>query len=277
MSTQPTMPFQARPDICLIDSHCHLDAPEFHGQRDAVVAQAQAAGVGQLLLPSIHSDSFADTLLMRERYGCWIAFGLHPVYLQRHLDDHLHLLETHLQRDAPQAVGEIGLDFYLPGLDASRQETLLVEQLKLARKYNLPVLLHIRRSQDRVLKYLRQIPVPGGIAHAFNGSPQQAEAFIRLGFKLGFGGAMSYSGSRRIRALAATLPLSALVLETDAPDIRPEWAQEKPNTPDNLQKFVQILAELRSIELDTLVTALWSNTYQALGLDLPARDRLPSR
>jgi TatD DNase family protein len=192
---------------------------------------------------------------------------LHPIYLARHLDDHLHMLEQHLQQHAPVAVGEIGLDYYVPGLDAARQEALLVEQLKLARKYDLPVLLHVRRAQDRILKYLRQIPVRGGIAHAFNGSRQQADAFIKLGFKLGFGGAMTYSGSRRIRELAATLPLSALVLETDAPDIRPEWAQQQPNTPANLNQFAIVMAQLRKMDLNELRHALWCNTYQAIGLD----------
>jgi TatD DNase family protein len=263
------MHFQSAPGPCLIDTHCHLDAAEFDGQRDAIVAAAQASDVGQLLRPSIHSDSFADSLAMRARYGCWIAFGLHPIYLARHLDDHLHSLEQHLQQHAPQAVGEIGLDYYVPGLDAARQESLLVEQLKLARKYNLPVLLHVRRSQDRILKYLRQIPVPGGIAHAFNGSRQQADAFIQLGFKLGFGGAMTYSGSRRIRELAATLPLSALVLETDAPDIRPQWAQQLPNTPANIEKFAFVMAELRNIDFNELRLALWRNAYHAIGLTLP--------
>lgn len=263
------MHFQSAPGPCLIDTHCHLDAAEFNGQRDEIVSTAQACGVGQLLLPSIHSDSFADSLAMRARYGCWIAFGLHPIYLARHQDDHLQLLEQQLQQHAPVAVGEIGLDYYLPGLDAARQESLLVEQLKLARKYNLPVLLHVRRAQDRVLKYLRQIPVPGGIAHAFNGSRQQAEAFIGLGFKLGFGGAMTYSGSRRIRELAATLPLSALVLETDAPDIRPEWAQQQPNVPANIKNFAAVLAGLRAMDLHTLTGALWRNSYQAIGLAMP--------
>ena len=206
---------------------------------------------------------------MRTRYGCWIAFGLHPIYLSRHLDEHLQQLEQHLAQHAPQAVGEIGLDYYVPGLDAARQEYLFVEQLKLARKYQLPVVLHIRRAQDRVLKYLRQIVVPGGIAHAFNGSRQQAEAFISLGFKLGFGGAMSYEGSRRIRELAATLPLSALVLETDAPDIRPAWAREQPNTPENLRRFADILAALRHSSLPELQLALWQNSYAALGLTAP--------
>ncbi|WP_024304349.1 TatD family hydrolase [Pseudogulbenkiania sp. MAI-1] len=253
-------------DDCLIDSHCHLDAAEFDGIRDEVVAEAVRLGIGQILVPAVNQATFAQTLAMRERYGCWLAFGLHPIYLAQHLDEHLADLERRLAEDRPVAVGEIGLDFYLPGLDAARQEALFVEQLKLARKYELPVLLHVRRSQDRLLKYLRQFPVVGGIAHAFNGSEQQAAAFMALGFKLGFGGAMTFRGSQRIRRLAATLPLSALVLETDAPDMRPEWAQAVPNRPANLARFAEILAELRGTSPETVRAATHHNTLQVLGL-----------
>jgi len=238
--------FSAHPDPdLLIDSHCHLDAAEFDDERNAVVAAAHAAGVGQIVVPAVHVDNFESTLAMRERYGCWVAFGLHPIYIDRHLDEHLAQLDDWLTRHRPVALGEIGLDFYLPELDPVRQEWLFVEQLKLARRHELPVLLHVRRSQDRLLKYLRQYPVVGGIAHAFNGSTEQAEAFLRLGFKLGFGGAMTFRGSQRIRRLAATVPDSALVLETDAPDIRPEWAQDVPNQPANVARFATVLAELR--------------------------------
>ncbi|MEJ8673455.1 TatD family hydrolase [Chromobacterium amazonense] len=259
--------FASRPAAgCLIDSHCHLDAPELAGDVDGVVARARAAGVGQLLVPAVTAGNFDAVLAMRQRYGCWIAFGLHPIYLSQHLDDHLALLDAALAAHAPVAVGEIGLDFYLPELDPMRQEALLVEQLKLARKHGLPAVLHVRRSVDRVLKHLREQKVEGGIAHAFNGSEQQAEAFIRQGFKLGFGGAMTYSGSRRIRALAATLPLDSLVLETDAPDIRPEYAQDVPNEPAQLARFITVLAELRGMDVSTLRDALHANTLAALGL-----------
>ncbi|MBI3143746.1 MAG: TatD family hydrolase [Pseudogulbenkiania sp.] len=251
---------------CLIDSHCHLDAAEFDGVRDDVVAEAIRQGIGQILVPAVNQATFAETLAMRERYGCWLAFGLHPIYLAQHLDEHLADLEHKLATDRPVAVGDIGLDFYLPALDPVRQEYLLVEQLKLARKYGLPVILHVRRSQDRLLKYLRQVPVVGGIAHAFNGSEQQAAAFLARGFKLGFGGAMTFRGSQRIRRLAATLPLSALVLETDAPDMRPEWAQAVPNRPANLLRFAEFLAELRTTTPEAIRTATHHNTLQALGL-----------
>lgn len=250
----------------LIDSHCHLDAAEFDGERDAVVARAQAAGIGQIVVPAVAQSNFASTLQMRERYGCWLAFGLHPIYIEYHLDDHLAELEHRLAEHAPVAVGEIGLDFYLLELDPVRQEALFVEQLKLARRYDLPVLLHVRRAQDRILKYLRQIPVSGGIAHAFNGSRQQADAFIKLGFKLGFGGAMTYRGSTRLQQLAVSLPLTSIVLETDAPDIRPAWAQQQPNEPANLRRFAQLLADWRQLPLDVICHATYCNTLEALQL-----------
>lgn len=248
----------------LFDTHCHLDAAEFAADRDTQVAQARAAGVGEMLVPAVEQANFADTLAMRARYGCRVALGLHPVYLPRHRPAHLEQLADWLDRERPDAVGEIGLDFYLPELDPAQQEALFVAQLRLARARQLPVVLHLRRAQDRVLKYLRQVGVPGGIAHAFNGSRQQAEAFIALGFKLGFGGAMTYSGSQRIRQLAASLPLSALVLETDAPDIRPAWAPDTPNAPANLRRFAQVLAELRGEPLDEVIAATTANARTAL-------------
>ena len=252
----------------LFDTHCHLDAAEFAACRDSVVNAALTAGVGDMLVPAVSAASWPATLAMRSRYGCRVALGLHPVYLAQHRPEHLEQLADALDRERPDAVGEIGLDFYLPELDPAAQEALLLAQLKLARARQLPVVLHLRRAQDRVLKYLRQVQPPGGIAHAFNGSRQQADALIALGFKLGFGGAMSYSGSQRIRHLAATLPLSALVLETDAPDIRPAWCPpEQPNQPDNLPRFARILAELRGERVEDILTATTANARQALGLD----------
>lgn len=250
----------------LIDTHCHLDAPAFDGQRTLLLQQAQQAGVSRIVVPSVAARTFASTLQMRQQHGCLIAFGLHPIYHHEHLDAHLDLLESWIRQYQPVAVGEIGLDGWIAEPDLPRQQALLVEQLKLARKYDLPVLLHIRRAQDLVLKHLRQIPVPGGIAHAFNGSQQQAEAFIKLGFKLGFGGAMTYSGSQRIRRLAATLPLASLVLETDAPDMPPEWAQQQANQPANIARFAGILAELRGESFNKTVQCTTYNAEQVLRL-----------
>ncbi|WP_239058112.1 TatD family hydrolase [Crenobacter caeni] len=250
----------------LIDTHCHLDATEFDGTRDAIVERARSAGVGRIVVPAVSADNFDAVLALRNRYGCQVALGLHPIYLEQHSDAHLTRLDSLLAAERPTAVGEIGLDFWQPGLDPVRQEALFVAQLKLARRHDLPVLLHVRRAQDRVLKYLRQYPVPGGIAHAFNGSVQQAEAFIALGFCLGFGGAMSFSGSTRIRQLAATLPLTALVLETDAPDMRPEWALGVPNEPANVARYAALLAGLRGVPPEAIAEATSHNAKRVLRL-----------
>lgn len=264
------LPEQSPPGaLRLIDTHCHLDAPEFDRCRDRVVADALAAGVDQLVIPAIAADTFDAVAGLGRRYGCLIAFGLHPLYCDRHQDAHLAQLDRMLSQRTAVAVGEIGLDAWHGEDGLPRQEALLIEQLKLARRHDLPVLLHLRHAQDRVLKYLRRYPVAGGIAHAFNGSAQQAEEFIRLGFKLGFGGAMSFTGSRRIRRLAAALPLDALVLETDAPDIRPSWAQHQPNQPANVARFAEILAELRGLDLAEVTRRTRDNALAALGLTCP--------
>lgn len=262
------------PQPGLIDSHCHLDAIEFELHRDQVVAAALVAGIDQLLVPAVSTATWPACQAMRTRYGCLLAYGLHPLYYRQHLDDHLASLEQLLQTDRPVAIGEIGLDGWHEDSDMARQEVLLAEQLKLAARYGLPVILHVRRAQDRVLKYLRQHKVAGGIVHAFNGSQQQAEAFIKLGFKLGFGGAMTYAGSQRIRRLCASLPDHALVLETDAPDMRPAWAQEQPNQPANLRTFAEEMARLRQIPLTHIIAITRANTLAALGLDADTVGRL---
>lgn len=248
----------------LIDTHCHLDFPVFDADRAEVVAAARQCGVAQILVPSVLARDFARVASMRTHYGCAIAFGLHPLWIGDHTEADLATLEAALRQEQPCAVGEIGLDFADPQADTVRQEWFLVEQLQLARRYDLPVLLHTRRSLDRVLKYVRQVPVVGGIVHAFNGSEQQAKMLIDRGFKLGFGGSMSYAGSTRIRRLAATLPLSAIVLETDAPDMPPQWGQGQRNHPKNIRDFAQILADLRGVPLAYVVECMQENSIGML-------------
>jgi TatD DNase family protein len=235
----------------LVDTHCHLDAAEFDPDRDAVVAATQKAGVVAMVLPAVERANFDAVIALGRRYDCCFpALGIHPMYVDRATPPDLVALEQGLADNRPVAVGEIGLDFFVDGFDPVQQEFFFVEQLKLARKFDLPVLLHIRRAVDEVLKQLRRFRVKGGIAHAFNGSSQQAEAFIKLGFKLGFGGAMTWPRALHLRELAATLPLQSIVLETDAPDIPPEWLGRKGrNSPCQLPRIAQVLADLRGIEV----------------------------
>jgi TatD DNase family protein len=269
-----------------IDSHCHLDAPEFAADRAAVVQRAREAGVAHLVLPAVQVANFAAVRELAHAHGAVYALGIHPLFVDKADDDDLARLQqalTQHQHDPRLvAVGEIGLDHFVPGLDRARQMRFYVAQLKLARDAGLPVILHVRRSADHLLQGLGRVPVMGGIAHAFNGSPAQAQRFVDLGFKLGFGGAMTFERALQIRALAATLPANALVLETDAPDIPPHWLYRSAadraagassrNEPAELPRMAAVLAGLRGWTLPETAAITAANTRAALpGLAALAR------
>lgn len=249
-----------------IDTHCHLDAAEFGDTQPALVLAANAVGVTRIVVPSVERGNFAAVQQLCAQYpGCLPAYGIHPMYVDRATPEDLGLLRDYLAQPKTVAVGEIGLDFFVDGHDRERQEFYFVEQLKLAREFDLPVLLHIRRAQDIVLKHLRRIRLRGGIAHAFNGSQAQADEFIKLGFKLGFGGAMTYDRATRLRGLAATLPLENIVLETDAPDIPPSFLDRgQPNKPEYLPRIAQTLAELRGMNIEEIARNTTGNVLSAL-------------
>lgn len=254
----------------LIDTHCHLDAPEFLSDRELVLGKARKAGVTALLIPAVGLANFAAVRDCCVRYAeCFPAYGFHPLFLAQRKPQDIAVLRAYLRHELsgtvpPLAVGEIGLDFYVPAFDAAHQEYFLLEQLKIAREFDLPVVLHVRKAIDLVLKLVRQIGVRKGIAHAFNGSPQQAEMLLNQGFKLGFGGAMTYPGSTRIRQLATHLPLEAIVLETDAPDIAPIWKRGERNTPADLRPIALTLAKLRGLDLPTILAASSANALAVL-------------
>ncbi|RTL18254.1 MAG: TatD family deoxyribonuclease [Burkholderiales bacterium] len=262
-----------------IDTHCHLDAAEFDADRDAVVARTRGAGVTQVVIPAVEAANFDTVRLLALRQGFTYALGIHPLYVmganEGDLDRLGEALATHHIDPRLVAVGEIGLDFFVPGLDPATQQHFYVEQLKLAKRFGLPVILHVRRSADPLLAGLRRVGFThGGIAHAFNGSEQQAQAFLDLGFKLGFGGTLTFERSLQIRRLAATLPAHALVLETDAPDIPPQWlyktAEQRAagetarNEPGELPRIAQSLAELRGWTLEQTAEITSANARSAL-------------
>ena len=250
-----------------IDTHCHLDAAEFDADRDAEYARAVAGGVGTLVVPAVSRDNFAAVAAACERYpGCLPAWGLHPMLIDVHRPEHLGDLRTQVEAQRPVAIGEIGLDLFVKDLDPATQEFFFVEQLKIAQDYDLPVLLHCRKANDELLKQLRKIRVRGGIAHAFNGSPQQANEFIKLGFKLGFGGAFTWPRANNLRRLAVDLPLDAIVLETDSPDIPPVWIGRGRNAPGELPRIAQTLAELRKMDLEVVAQATTRNARELFGL-----------
>lgn len=270
-----------------IDTHCHLDASEFVGEFAAVREQARVAGVVHCVLPAVTVANFDAVRLLAHQGRDSYCLGLHPLYVPDAPDDALVQLQAHLHAHADDprlvAVGEIGLDFFVPALTRpdmrACQEQVYREQLRLARRFNLPVVLHVRRSADRLLKHLREVGQGGyrwrGIAHAFNGSLAQAQAFVELGFMLGFGGAVTFERALQLRRLAAALPLDAIVLETDAPDIPPQWlytsadaraagAIQGRNAPAQLPRIAAVVAQLRGLSLETLAKATTDNAIQAL-------------
>jgi len=252
--------------MSFVDTHCHLDAEEFGDTQADIVREAQAVGVGRIVVPSVARANFDIVRALCEQHAnCAPAYGIHPMYTDTAMPADLEVLRDYLQQHRPIAVGEIGMDFFINHYDQARQEFFFVEQLKLAREFDLPVLLHIRKATDTILKHLRQHKVRGGIAHAFNGSRQQADEFIKLGFKLGFGGAMTYPRATKLRELAATLPLESIVLETDAPDIPPDFLERGlPNEPKYLPRIAQTLAALRDISLEDIAQETSANANSAL-------------
>jgi TatD DNase family protein len=252
----------------LIDTHCHLDVSEFDADRIRILQQCRASGIQRIIVPAIAAAGWDKLLeLCRAEPGLYPALGLHPVFLDTHTGTDLASLADRIADDHPVAVGEIGLDFFLPELDQTRQLALFEAQLEIARETNLPVLLHVRKAHDPVLSALRRIKVPGGIVHAFNGSLQQAEHYLKLGFKLGFGGTLTYEGSRKIHALARALPDSAIVLETDAPDMVVAGHRGERNSPAYLVDVLTALARVRAQPAEELAEITTRNACEVLGLD----------
>ena len=256
-----------------IDTHCHLDAHEFGAQSLEVAAQAAAAGVSVIMAMAVERANFGAVAdLAAKAPNVTYALGIHPICVPQAHDDDLDELRGAVQAamNDPNfvGIGEIGLDFFIPLLCEpamrEKQERFFRAQLRIARDFGLPVMTHVRRSQDQVLKHLRQIRPRGGIAHAFNGSFQQAQNFIDLGLHLGFGGAMTFTRALQIRRLATELPLDAIVLETDSPDIAPSWIHPGRNTPDQLPRIGAALAELRGISEAEVRDAIHRNSLAAI-------------
>ncbi|QNP49802.1 TatD family hydrolase [Diaphorobacter aerolatus] len=265
-----------------VDTHCHLDEFVAHGGQahaDAMREDARRAGVAHCVIPAVERSNWSVCRDLAHRWGDSYALGIHPLFTPDAREADIAELGRALAEGQGDprlvAVGEIGLDYFVPGLDSGRQEHFYREQLQLARRFGLPVIVHVRRSADRLLKHLRELPVVGGIAHAFNGSLQQARVFIDMGFKLGFGGALTFERALQLRRLAEQLPVEALVLETDSPDIPPHWlyvtAQQREagvpqarNTPAELPRIAEVLAGLRGLDARELARVSVANAVAAL-------------
>lgn len=252
----------------LIDSHCHLDFPVFDADRSEILAKARAAGVIGMVIPGTVEAGWPTLvrLAMTDR-NLYAALGLHPMFLQEHKDAHLQELEKVLGFSKPVAIGEIGLDRQIDNGDYVLQEHFFKAQLAIAKTADLPVLLHVRKAHDEVLHHLRHTKLSrGGIVHAFNGSEQQAEQYLELGFKLGFGGALTFPRALKLQRLVQILPLSAIVLETDSPDMKPVFEASERNTPLNLPGILKEVARLRGESPELTAAATTRNVREVLRL-----------
>lgn len=259
-----------------IDTHCHLDAPEFASSLPAILSAAKEQNVQAILLPAVKAADCRSVKELATQYaneipGLVYTLGIHPLYSNQAQEGDIAILEEQITQSLSDprfvGVGEIGLDYFVEGLDPHKQEHFFHTQLDLAQKFQLPVVLHVRRSQDAILKALRRRNISGGIAHAFNGSFQQAEQFIELGFKLGFGGAATYERALQIRRLLAELPTDSIVTETDSPDIPPAWLREEGitfNEPAFLPRIAKTMASIRGMNESEFASAVWGNAMNAL-------------
>ena len=251
----------------LIDSHCHLDASEFDADRAAVIARAKAAGVMQQVVPAITTASWPG---LREACalapGLHPAYGLHPIFLDLHRPEHLELLAEWIARERPCAIGECGLDFFLDGLDAQTQRHYFDGQLQLAKRFDLPLIVHARRAVEEVIARIKAVGGIRGVVHSFAGSPEQAQQLWKLDFMIGLGGPVTYPRANRLRGLAAQMPLEHLLLETDAPDQPDAEIRGQRNEPARLRTVLDCIAQLRGEPAEAIAAQTSANARRLFGL-----------
>jgi TatD DNase family protein len=255
-----------------VDTHCHFDFPPFTGDEVPSIDRAARAGVDAIIVPAIEAAYFERVLdLARRHDALYAALGLHPIVIEHHLDEHLDRLDAVLQTAENKlvAIGEIGLDLYRENPQFERQQTILDAQLRLAKRHDLPVILHSRRTHDKLAMHLKRIDLPRrGVVHGFSGSLQQAQRFIELGYHIGVGGTITYPRASKTRDVMARLPLSALLLETDAPDMPLNGFQGQPNRPEQAARVFTTLCELRPEPAAVIADALLENTRTLFGITL---------
>jgi len=254
----------------VFDSHCHLDAPEFNADRLQVLARARAKGVDALVLPAVRAADFQGLAeICAPDAGLAFALGLHPICLPEHQAAHLDQLQLALQNGITLegfevqraiAVGECGLDYFLPDLNPALQMAYFEAQLRFAREFDLPIIVHARRAHDAVLHALRRFGIRKGIVHSFAGSEVQAEVLFKMGIHIGIGGPVTYPRAQRLRRIVAAMPVEYLLLETDAPDQPLHGRQGQRNEPAHLAEVASCVAALRNLSLEALVSAVDANS-----------------
>lgn len=252
----------------LVDTHTHLDDPRFDNDREAVIARALQCGISHLVVPAVVADGW-DRIgqLCRRHRELRPAYGLHPMFMAAHVEEDIEALAGWLERETAVAVGECGLDFFIPDPDREAQQALFEAQLELADRFRLPVIIHARKSVEQVLNTLRRFPRIEGVLHSFSGSRQQAERLIDMGFRFGFGGPVTYSNARRLQALVKWMPLEVMLLETDSPDQPDATHQRQRNEPAYLPLIVDAICQLKGISPQELAARTSANARSLFGLE----------
>ncbi len=254
-----------------IDTHTHFDFPIFDSSRADDWARAQSLGVSAQFVMGVEPRYFQRVAELATCYPqTYFALGIHPLFIHeldfsQAIAQLRQMVATYREHPRFIGLGEIGLDAWDKSSDIDRQMTFFEAQLAIAREWDLPVFMHSRKAQDKLLKCCRKLGVKQGIVHAFSGSQQQAEHCLSQGFKLGFGGALTYERAKRLRRLVVDLPIEAFVLETDAPDMSPAWCFRQTNYSYHLPKIAEVFATLRRMSLEEVSTALWQNSQDAIG------------
>lgn len=254
----------------IIDTHCHLDFADFDIDRDEVLARCAQQNVSDIIVPGVTANTWQRTLNLSAPLDCLhAALGMHPQFIEQHQPQHLTQLDHLLRQHRPVAVGEIGLDHYDTRQDPSlreKQTVFFTKQLIIAKHHDLPVIIHNRKAHDLCLRLLNEVPVAGGTIHAFNGSIQQANKYQQLGFLLGFGGMLTYARSSKLRALVEQLPLSAIVLETDAPDMVVAAHQGERNSPEYLPYVLNAVADIKATSVAEVARITTHNARRVFNL-----------
>ena len=252
----------------IVDSHSHFDAAEFDRDRADAHARALAVGVSRQIVPAIDAAGWPKLKqVCGQLPGLYPAYGLHPMYLDSHRNDHLTELKLWIERERPVALGECGLDFFVDGLDADTQHLYFDAQLELAREFDLPVIVHARRAVDAVIASIRRIGGLRGVIHSFPGSEQQAAQLHDLGFLLGVGGPVTYQRANKLRKVASVMPLGQMLLETDSPDQPNSGHRGQRNEPANVLEVLDVIAELRGMAREDLAAATTTNAERLFGLN----------
>ncbi|KPD03426.1 TatD family hydrolase [Moellerella wisconsensis] len=253
-----------------IDTHCHFDFPLFSENIVDSLQRVRQAEISHIIMPAIDVANIDRVWnLSCQHIELYAALGFHPLFLASFQPSHIDKLSQRLSEKNPKcvAVGEIGLDFYQTDAPVEQQKIVLIEQLKLARYYDLPVILHSRKSHDQLAAILRRHPVPAtGVVHGFSGSLSQAQAFIKLGYSIGVGGTITYERAQKTRRVIAQLPLSSLLLETDAPDMPLSGFQGEANRPEMIGYVFQTLCELRQEPPEEIAAQLYNNSQSLFNL-----------